>query len=311
MNISAAQFPPKFPNYFDSTMVAAALSCERQFYLEYVRGLRPKVPNIHLAAGSAFAKGVETFRLAFYTDEVDSVEAYAAAWSAAIAEWGDFPDDPEHPKALHRVLEALWCYFFEWYPPHTDLVQPYRDVGGFPAIEINFSLPLPDCYHPDTAEPIFYVGRLDMLGMHNGAPFVVDEKTTSQLGTTWTRNWELRSQFTGYCWAVEQILKVRPAGAIVRGVGFLKTQQTTAEVITLREPWLTEQWLTRTVRVVQRIINTYMDDRLNTNNTFLPDLDTACTAYGGCRFFTLCTKADPTPWLDEYHVDRWDPLART
>lgn len=294
---------PPFPQYFDSSMVSAALSCERQFWWHYMRALVPKAESIHLIAGGAFASGIEAYRHAFYARGCDHTASMTAAFRAVVKSWGDYEPPFETNKARHRVLEALDIYFTEWWPAATDTLQPHRRADGTPSIEFSFAIPLPDCEHPATGEPLFYVGRLDMLGIYNKQLFVVDEKTTSQMGASWVQNWDLRGQFTGYIWAVKTLLNLPVVGAVIRGVAFRKHDLDHAEVITYRAAYQVDEWLRRTTAVIRRLATAYRE------GYWLPNYDSACTQYGGCSYLTLCTKGDPEPWAAaDYVENRWDPL---
>lgn len=297
---------PDFPRYFDSSMLSAALACERQFDYSYLRHLQPKAQSIHLTAGGAFAAGLEAIRTAYYLRGASIPEAMGAGFRAAVKEWGDY--EPEFPtnKSLVRVLEALANYITEWWPLPLEILTPHIRPGGEPSVEWSFSIDLPEVEHPDGG-PLFYVGRLDMLAEYEGQLFAVDEKTTSQMGASWTKNWDLRGQFTGYVWAAQTVKaeSLPVAGAVVRGVAFRTYDFGHAEVITLRPQWLIEQWLERTLISLERLKKAWASDKL------LPNFDTACTNYGGCRFYDLCTKRDPEPWIEgDFEVRPWNPLHR-
>jgi len=285
-------------------MLSAALACPRQFYWNYIRGLRPKAQSIHLTAGGAFAAGLEAYRMAYYAQEAGHRPSLAAAFRAAVSYWGPYEPPMDTNKSLPAVLEALQAYFTEWWPAETDLLQPHRRRDGAPSVEFSFSIPLPGLYHPETNDPLFYVGRLDMLGTFNGQLFVVDEKTTSQMGAAWTKNWDLRGQFTGYVWAAKELLSLPVVGAIVRGVCFRKYDLDHAEVLTYRPAWLVDEWMSRTQEAIAQCLQWWDRD------LYFPNHDNSCTAYGGCKYLPLCTKADPEPWIAmDYEVDRWDPLG--
>lgn len=297
--------PYEFPHYFDSSMVSALLSCEKQFEYQYLRHLAPTAQSIHLTAGAAFAAGLEAVRNVYWLHGLPFREAYAAGFRAAIQSWGPYEPDFPTNKSLPRVLEALYLYFTEWWPITTDSLRPHIRPGGEPSVEWSFAHELPDVKHPD-GSPLMYVGRLDMLGEFSGQLFVVDEKTTSQMGAAWTKNWDLRGQFTGYVWAARELRKLPVVGAVVRGVCFRTHDYGNAEVITFRSPWMIEQWLERTVGAIRRLQAAWEANR------YLHNHDNACTQYGGCRYLELCTKADPEPWIEgNFDINRWDPLHRS
>jgi hypothetical protein len=301
--------PPEansFPAYLDSSMISAGNSCEMQFFFRYIRHLAPKTQSVHLIAGGAFAAGIEAFRLALWQNKQSQDAALKAALTAAILHWGDYTPPDETPKSLIRVGQALYKYFFEWYKPESDLLQPYFWADGSISAEMTFAIPLPGTEHPETNEPIMYVGRPDFLGVYgaDSLTMLLDEKTCSQLGAQWTRNWDLRSQFIGYNWATRQILNIKPEGTIVRGICFRKNGLDTAEVVILQPDYLIERWLERTVHITNRLVNAWK------TKYFAYDFDNGCTAYGGCSFLPLCTKKEYENWIDlDYNIQQWDPIG--
>lgn len=293
---------PKFPAVIDSTMRADFNACPALFMLRDVYGLRPAGTNVHLNAGGAYAKGLETFRKAYFFDNLDFSDARALGAEALIREYGDPQDIPEdHPKSWHRTLEAYKSYLVEW-PPATDPLKPH-EVEGAGTIEFSFAMPLP-IHHPETGDPIIFAGRFDMLAELNATLFVVDDKTTSRLGPTWADQWRLRSQFTGYVWAARQF-GYPVAGAVIRGTAILKTKITHAEAIVYRPAHLIDRWYNRLLWDVQRMVNYW-------NQNFFPNCGEesgACSHYGGCAYADLCDKADWEEWADtNYIVDRWNPI---
>jgi hypothetical protein len=143
-----------------------------------------------------------------------------------------------------------------------------------------------------------------MIAPRAGGIYIYDEKTASSLGASWSRQWEMRSQFTGYCWAAAK-QGIKANGAIVRGVSILKTKYDTLEVSTYRSDYEIQRWEAQVVRDIQRMISMWESGVWDYN------LDGACTDYGGCSFVRICKSSDPESWLPTFFVKKvWDPLAR-
>jgi hypothetical protein len=203
---------------------------------------------------------------------------------------------------MERTAGALE-YYFDHYPLGDDGADPATFADGSRGIEFSFAVPLP-LLHPQTGAPILYTGRADMLCDYAGSLYVEDDKTTSQLGASWSRSWEMRSQFTGYCWASQQY-GIKPAGVLVRGVSILKTKYDTMQVLTYRPQWEIDRWYGQLLRDVERMISSWREGYWDFN------MDNACMEYGGCQFVQICKNKDPTPWLGMYFEQRvWDPLAK-
>lgn len=295
---------PMFPHAVDSTMLGAFRSCPRKFQLQYLHHWKPQTESVHLIAGGAFAKGLEVARQEFYEGDNAGIaeQAVAAGLEALVRAYGDFDCPPDSAKSLERMCGAFEFYM-QAYPLGQDGMEPVHFANGRRAIEFSFAEPLP-CNHPETGDPILYTGRSDMIAAFAGGVYIVDDKTTSSLGASWPRQWEMRSQFTGYTWAAHRV-GLETAGAIVRGVSILKTKYDTMQVITNRAPWEVDRWLEQTVRDISRMRQMWEEGYFDYN------LDHSCAEYGGCGFLQVCKSPNPQDWLPMYFTQRvWDPLAK-
>lgn len=294
---------PMFPHAWDSTMLAAFRSCPQKMFRTYVEHWKPKAESVHLVAGGAFAKGIEVARRAFYEEGADRDQAEIQGIQALAAAYGDFQCPPESAKSLERTMGALEFYFSQ-YPLGDDGLTPVSFSNGKAAIEFGFAEPLPIVTHPITGDPILYTGRCDMIGTFHGGVYCVDEKTASSLGATWSRQWEMRAQFTGYQWAAQRA-GVNVQGTLVRGVSILKTKYDTQQAVTYRSPHEVARWLAQTQRDILRAQQMWKEGYWDFA------LDHACAEYGGCNMVSICKSADPETWLPMSFERRvWDPLAR-
>lgn len=293
---------PMFPNTVDSTILSTFRSCPRKFLYQYVDHWKPIAQSVHLVAGGAFASGIEAARNSYYVEAKTSEEAEAAGLRGLISHYGSFECPADSAKSLERMCGALEFYF-QQYPLGADGANPITLANGRRGIEFSFAEPL-DVRHPVTGDPILYTGRSDMIAERAGGIYIYDEKTTSSLGASWGRQWEMRSQFTGYGWAA---LKqgIKTDGAIVRGISILKTKYDTLEIPTYRSMYELERWESQTVRDIKRMISMWEEGYWDFN------LDGACNEYGGCSFTKVCKSSDPDTWLPAYFQQRvWDPLLR-
>lgn len=292
---------PPFPRVVDSTLRASFVACPHKFYREYLQHWKPLRESAHLVAGAAFAKGIEVTRLSYYGAGNPPDVALGEGLAALIREYGEFDtEDSGSAKTLENMCGALSEYFTV-HPLASDPVVPHM-VGGQPAVEFSFALPL-DIINPETGDPILYAGRFDMLGIYNEALFAVDEKTASQLGAQWQKNWTLRSQLTGYCWAAREY-GYPVAGAIIRGISILKNGYGNAESIQYRPQWQIDRWYTQLHRDLTRMVEAWKENYWDYN------LDSSCSSYGGCPFLDICNSNDPERWLAADFVQReWSPLA--
>lgn len=270
---------PPFPTILNSSLLSDFRSCPQKAFLSSFQHWKPKTPSVHLHAGGAYAAALEAGRRAFYLEGKSEPEAEAVAMGQLIRSYGSFDCPPDSPKSLERMCGALEFYFSS-YPMGRDKATPVTLPGGKRGIEFLFVEPL-DIPHPETGEPLLYTGRMDMVVDFMGARFGLDDKTTSQLGASWPKQWDLRSQFSGYCWGAARN-GIPLQGFLVRGVSILKTKYDTLQAITYRPQWMIDQWYEQTIRDVVRMVNCW------DQGWWDYDLDSACSEYGGCQFRTIC-----------------------
>lgn len=286
-----------FPSVIDNTMRATFVSCPKQFWWRFLRHLQIADININLHAGGAFAKAMEVTRREFYDNGCTPDVAIGRGLKALCEYWGNYDPGENTPKTFDRMCGALEFYFAN-YPLEFDRITPVKTPTGG-AIEFNFVLPI-DVKHPVTGDPILYSGRFDMLGQRDSGIFVVDEKTTKQLGEQWRNQWKLRSQFTGYVWGSRKF-GYDTQGFIIRGISILKENYGTIEAIGYRPQWHLDMWYEQLIRDVNRMVTSWKQ------NVFDYNLADACSAYGGCMFAGLCDNQAPEAWLQDFKVQPWDP----
>ena len=262
---------PMFPHCVDSTMLASFRSCPQKFFRTYLQHWKPNTESVHLVAGKAFAHGLEVARKAFWDQGADAVEAEGAGIAALVGSYGDFSPPPDSAKSAERMAGAL-SFYFEQYPLGQCGADPVRLADGSRAIEFSFAEPL-EILHPESGQPILYTGRADMIAEWGGTIMPTDEKTTSSLGASWLKQWEHRSQFTGYVWACRRN-GLDAGGALVRGVSILKTKYDTAQVPTIRLPFEIDRWYAQIHSDLVRMLQCWRDGS-GTSTSITPAQSTA------------------------------------
>ncbi len=302
---------PEFPRIITSSLRETFNSCHTKFYKETICGIAPKGQNIHLEFGSAYASALEVFRVAYYGDEYADLptderfsNSVTDGFIAMMVKWGEYTPDEKETKTFERLTGAYIEYLVT-FPPATDHIQPSM-FEGKPRVEFSFIFEIPGCQHPVTGDPLLFAGRFDMLGDFNGGLFIFDDKTTGAMGATWSRQWDLRSQFSAYCYGAK-INDHKVVGAIIRGMCVLKTMFKTQEVIVHRPNWMLERWKTRLIWDTKRMIQMWHDDYWpNTGEE-----SGACSNYGGCPMKLLCQSVNEDAFRDAHYKEyRWDPVAR-
>lgn len=293
-----------FPALIDNTMRSDFINCPQKMMRSFVQNWSPNTPSIHLHAGGSFAAGLEAARRSFYEQGQDESHARRDGLQRLMEFYGDVeaPITRSGDKSLENVIKAYDSYM-ERYRLGQDPIKPHM-INGRAMVEFSFSIPT-QVKHPQTGDPILYGGRADMIGEMGDALWVTDEKTASALGDQWADQWSLDSQFTGYI-AAAQLYGYPVAGALIRGVGLLKTKITHSEVHLHRAPWQIERWWQQLHRDIQRMIRCWEEDYWDYAIS-----KSQCAAYGGCPFKLLCESPDPESYIPIHYRQRtWNPLLK-
>lgn len=294
---------PPFPRVISNSVRNDFISCPRKFELNHLHHWKPKHTSQHLQGGGAFAKGMEVARKAFYVEGLTSDSAIEAGWVAVVDAFKDYVNETGDVKTVERMSSAL-VYYFTAFPLEHDFVTPYMASDGVPGIEFSGIVPI-DVRHPETGDPILLGGRFDLLGQHrNGQLYVVDEKTTGQLGPSWVDSWKLDSQFTEYCFIARDYGR-DVVGAIIRGISILKNGHNHAQSIQMRPEWQIARWYEQLLRDVNRMVALWHEGYFDYN------IGPSCKAYGGCQYRIPCASPEPLRWLDADFVQReYNPYAQ-
>lgn len=139
----------------------------------------------------------------------------------------------------------------------------------------------PRCGHD--LEPIEYGGIMDGVVEFGPQVYVLEHKSTSQLGPTYFNQFKPNNQVTGYTWAAGQMSGMRVGGALINAVGVYKASTTRFErKPTSRSEAEIAEWLENVVREVNSI------RRCDVTGEF-PMRTTACTMYGLCEYHAVHT----------------------
>lgn len=306
----------RFPPAIDNSMRKELVKCQKIAHWKFEKGLNEPGVSPDLHAGGAFAAGCEAVRKAFYLGQKSDADALNAGIEALHKAYGDFvppaPKKYKTAKTAERMAGAL-AYYFGERPLSTETLVPIL-LGKELGVEISFNEEIP-IDHPDTRLPLTYCGRFDMLAVDDDKKvWVVDEKTTGDMGEGWLNQWNLDSALTGYCWGARKLLDshgidLPVAGAIINGVAIRALSNAlpyeTRQVNTYRQPWEVERWYKQMLKDVAAWANAY---RMQDHNMVL---DHACALYNNpCQYAKLCKSANPEQMESSYEVRFWNPLTR-
>lgn len=305
-------FKAIFPHAIDNSMRKELVKCQTAAMYRYEKGLRTKEEKrVDLVAGAAFAAGMEAARKTYYVERKSSAEALNAGVAAIYEKYGTFVPTAKTNKTVDRMAGAL-AFLMQERPLESERLIP-MEIAGKRMIEVSFNFPIP-VGHPDDGKPLTYCGRFDMLALdEHDVVWVVDEKTTSQMGEKWANQWPLDSQMTGYCWGARKLLdengmdSFEVAGAIINGVAIRTRDYEFAQFPAHRDEWMIHRWHAQMVRDVENWKRAYMMGEHDMA------LDHACAFYNNpCEFAPLCMSRNPERLIASggWKEVRWNPVTR-
>lgn len=153
--------------------------------------------------------------------------------------------------------------------------------------------------------PVYYHGFIDLLIRRNGLFYVMDFKSTSQLGPSYWDDKKAIAQPKGYAWALEELLGIKIHGYLIRAIRTIPppkyvtdgTANKKGEFKKIDAWWdesLCEQsfelgegelseWKTNTIAQVESFL--YHHQR-----GYFPQQKSMCvTKYGKCQYFEVCS----------------------
>jgi hypothetical protein len=314
----------------DNFSMSMFQTCPAKWLLRIKQGWQPLRSSAALNAGQVLHKGLEVW---YATQGVltpgerirDGIKAMQEVWPV------------EMPADDFRTLEKVTDTFLKYIQRYP--TENWKIVGaenGAPMVEVNFTIPTgmyldtcPDCLYDNCGrrlvgtakdkellengicpqcgghlESIEYGGIFDLLVEQSGYVYVVDHKTTTQMGQYYFNQYKPNNQMTGYCWAGEQLSGRKVGGAIINAIGWFKVGATKFERHhTGRSRPDISMWLENVRQVANQMKRAEVlgEYPMNTN---------ACTMYGRCEFHQVHTLDSPElqqKALETYYqIKHWD-----
>jgi hypothetical protein len=286
-------------------------TCPAKYFLRMHEGWTSKRKSGALGFGGALHEGLATWYKTH--DKGQSLIAIDEAWplNLPIDDW----------RTKEKCLTVMVEYM-KHYP-----IESFKIIGApeSPMIENTFTiasgmfLDCEQCGPPagsaQDAKTMFVSGRCSNCGLpleeieyggifdggveFSGNDFVLEHKTTSQLGTYYFNQFKPNNQITGYIWALRQLTGKRIGGAIVNAIGLYKSSTTKFErSITTRSDEDIADWL-ENVRATCQMIKDCE------RRAFWPKHTQSCTMYGKCEYHdvhTLGAKQEQEKFLEQMFV---------
>jgi hypothetical protein len=300
----------------DNTKRSNYVTCPRKYYWQHIRGLLPIYGSTALRYGSGWHGLLE----GYYTHIQENGwlkdgEAIKAGVLLAQRIWERESEGREF-NADYRTFDNMMKSFLQYLTTFSFEVGMLKVLDTEQVFEIPFTLsPEEKILFPDL-EPFVFTGRLDMQVELNGAPWLVENKTTGQWLSTQTERLNRSAQLLGYNYAGLTVLDFKPEGSLVnmhhissrknKAGGWSEPKIDFARVPQIFSPGDIEQWrlsFLSTAQDIQRSIRT----------THFPMQFDSCYQYGRCAYTQLCEQNRPLEDTNTHNfiVSHWDVRDNT
>lgn len=157
-------------------------------------------------------------------------------------------------------------------------------------------------------EPIEYGGIFDGLVEFNGTVYVLEHKTTSQMGAYYFNQFKPNNQVSGYVWAAGLLSGKKVGGAVINAICTRKTGKPEFKrQITTRSQSDIDKWL---FDIYTECVNIKQHEKMG----HWPFRTISCQQYGACEFYdvhSLSGEQEQQQTLElKYIKSNWDYEAR-
>mgnify|MGYP001581130332 CR=1 FL=1 len=261
------------------------------------------------------------------------------ALESALASMADHfvkvPQPPDDHRSPAHAEETIRRYIEHHKTDQWKVLQ--TDKGPF--VEFPFAYKLFDSWRDrdydgkidmPTQIPIFFCGKIDLaIEKGDGTKWIVDHKTTFQLGKMFSYEMKKSAQMRGYCWAFKKATGSLPSGYIVDAIRTNSEPKGVTNDCLLedsdepRKKWWREQFFREPFYIDQAEINEW---ELNTiaiieqmlwhhSHGYFPQNDSWCVGkYGRCQFYDVCSlPVNQRPLMLQSNMfveDTWTPLNK-
>lgn len=229
---------------------------------------------------------------------------------------------------LSLMLDAATEGFASWSPDPSDY-RNYDSAVGFAQryikeypieefevpvsrVELPFATPIGEFAIGGRTIKIIWQGRIDLIPERSGTMFFMDHKSTSMMGPTYFKEFDLSSQFKGYGWATKELMGIMPAYGVVNALGIRAPSKTGKQYefqrysVRFTEDDL-DEWRSDTMHLIGTFIQNYFAG-------FFPRSTKWCVGkYGACQYFDVCIlprgQREMMLSTGDYKDVTWNPLT--
>ncbi|HLP67274.1 MAG TPA: PD-(D/E)XK nuclease family protein [Rhizobium sp.] len=287
---------------WDSSSLELAMACPRKYYYRMIANIAPKDSSVHLIFGGIYASALEHYYKHRAEGETHDEALHRVVAEALIKSWDKSTGQPvvfdDAKKTRSTLIRSIVWYLEEFGDESEAAITTVTLESGKPAVELSFAL--------EFGDELLYCGHIDRVVDYMGGRFWLDNKTTGQSLTSYFwQKFQMSSQFMGYTWAGQTILRSPIRGGIIDGASIqVGATQFERQPITFTADRI-EEWHDNALSVISLM-------RSYTALQKFPMNLASCENYGGCPYKPLCASS---PRVRDYYQQSnyeaavWDPLT--
>lgn len=287
--------------FIDNSTLETFTTCARQAM--YFAGLKRQGngERVALKFGGIAHKVLEARYRAATSMYAQSPEVERVMVATAEKEYATWQPPMDDFRNYSCMIELIQRYGLEYPFENFDIV---KTPAGVPMVEVPFALKLGtltidadlpvrqsdgqiSVRHVGTIN-LVWTGKIDIGAQLDNRLYIWDHKTTSVMGPSYFKEFDLSHAMIGYSWATEQILGRPVYGYVINAIGVRKPTKTGKAFEFVRQTyvldrWKVDEWVTDTLHLVADFVE-------NIRRGYAPKCTKWCFGkYGECQFFRVCS----------------------
>jgi hypothetical protein len=254
---------------YSVSMLNKFASCHKAYDYRYNQMLSHENKSVNMSFGTTIHDGIATW---YKTHNVPAV-VNAMEQTSTDLKLPDNDVDPKH--SLQRARDVMMKY-----------IDRYKDNDiNVLAVEVPFLVEV-----ETKTKPFLFAGTIDGLAEmidaeNNNRLYILENKTTSRMGTSYLKGYRPNNQITAYWWALTKYMDRPIYGAILNIIYLLTKETSFIRNTTRRAQWELDRWEDDLRKIVEDIRMAVDDNRFYLNTS-------QCAVMGLCPYHTLCN-TDP------------------
>lgn len=261
--------------FLDNSALELISTCKRQAELYILHKREKNADRPALRFGGIIHKALE----ALYLNQGKPIQELKGLMLTAITKGFDAWTPEAEEFRNYDCACSFISRYLEEYP-----VEPFT----VHSVETSFTVDFGVFTMSDGTEiKVVWQGRIDLIGEREGKRFFMDHKTTSMMGPTYFKEFDMSSQFRGYAWAMRKLLGEMPTFGWVNGLGIRKPTKTGKAFEFSRYPVhfvpdQLDEWYLDTQALIAEFLQC-------AEVGFFPRQTKWCVGkYGACQYFDVC-----------------------